>query len=215
MFIRIPKTAGTSVGEALCATPVWESLARDQIHSVLDRAEKEDASIQTLHWSADELASEDVGVVGHPYVDGAACFTVVRNPWDRAYAYWKFIQRDERDLHEEWTHPDFEEWCGLLGERHAPTRESAWRPDLNARQRLEPQTSWSSAIEDPDDVLRYEDIEAEFDGLCARHGLFSTDLPHLNAAPERVDYRNRHTPTTREAVAVAWGSDAEVFGYDY
>jgi hypothetical protein len=215
MFIRIPKTAGTSVGEALSAAPLWEWSSRTQARGILDAALAKGTNVQTLHWSAEEMESPEIDIASHEFMQTARKLTVVRNPWSRALAYWSFIHRDPRDLHDQWLGSDFEEWCVRLADRLSTGRSEAWRPDLSARQRLEPQTSWTTAVEDPCDILRFEDIDTEFAAFCARNDLGDRGLQHFNAPPVRVNYRDAYTPTSRDAVVLAWGSDAEAFGYDF
>ena len=121
-------------------------------------------------------------------------FSVERNPWDKAVSeyFWK-KRHFTRDL-------SFEEW--LPGAY--PHSRLHW---LTIDGRLS-----------MDRVLRYENLESDFASLM--RDLEVPDAPELPRAkgtirPNRTNYRNMHTPLTRDYIARVCAPEIEAFGYQF
>ena len=147
-------------------------------------------------------------------------FTVVRNPWDRivsAYTYakmWKSYWHNTRMG----PHPDyqlihnkcFEKCCEiLLNQRHL-LRHEAWAP----------QYFWIMTKKNNDDllvidhILRYENLEDDFLKLCSAIGIKNLSLPIVNESI-REKYTQYHTEKTKKIVETLFFKDIQMFNYTY
>ena len=142
-------------------------------------------------------------------------FGFVRNPWDRLFSSWRFLQRG-----------------GLTAE------DAAWaKHELSACQGFEHFVEgWLNTAS----IYRYIHFVPQYHFLClpgqVQHGLdilgrFETlqeDFARIaerlerpvtpgrdNAAPEREDYRQHYTLSMRRKVARIYREDIERFGYSF
>ncbi|MGZ9202358.1 MAG: sulfotransferase family 2 domain-containing protein, partial [Caulobacteraceae bacterium] len=63
-----------------------------------------------------------------------------------------------------------------------------------------------------DEVGRVEDMQASYDGICARIGILSSPLERVNSS-QRADYRQYYDRPLIEAVARLYARDLDLFGY--
>ena len=132
--------------------------------------------------------------VGRELWDGYFKFSVERNPWDKAVSeyFWK-----KRHFTED---VSFEEW--LPGAY--PSSRISW---LTIDGKLS-----------MDRVLRYEDLANDFAALMQDLGVQETpQLPRAKGGtrPNRTDYRDMHTPFTRDYIARVCAPEIEAFGYRF
>lgn len=125
-------------------------------------------------------------------------FSIVRNPWDRFVSGWKYCASTrERSLRDVLEHPPTEGH----DYRHVTRPQSAILFDGSGRLCV-------------DVVLRFEQIQADFDRVCRRVGLAPRLLPKANTG-QRHHYRDYFDPGTRELLAQRFAEDIERFGYVY
>ncbi len=135
-------------------------------------------------------------------------FTIVRNPWDRAVSHFYYrVQTNQTGLGD---HPiSFAQWL----ERVYVERDPRY---YDQPRMFMPQVDWIADRDGRilvDFVGRFETLERDFAGICARIGR-RAELPHLKSSA-RPDYRAAYTDATAAIVARAFAPDIDAFGYAF
>lgn len=215
LFVHIPKTAGSSISDAL--------FGRKGFHRTVDQYRE-------------ILSLKDGTLVTDLY-----SFSFVRNPWDRMVSYYMMC-RDYKDcsipigrVHRfierqfnEYSFPSFLAYVQLAHFRSIPEDiDNSARMDLknsdtviaSLSQEVFPQTYWLSldGTVAVDFVGKWENLEADFNDLCSRIGFKSPcalgrKMPCING---RGPYSEYYDAYHRDLVGVLFKSDIEEFGYDY
>jgi hypothetical protein len=146
--------------------------------------------------------------VEQDFFDGALKFAVVRDPYDHALSYWRFLRRyPGSDRHADaqgWSLGDFLRYLA---------RKDVFTPMC--------QTSWlsmSPGFRRPaeallvNEVLRFETIEADFRALAVRLRVPAPALPHLNRTSELLG-RELYGEPERALIRRIYAADFERFGY--
>ncbi len=162
-------------------------------------------------WTGHFPSAREVGEL-----EGWFSFAFVRNPWDRfvsLYHYFAGMTPRHR-----WYGPNARivahvKKCGSFAEfcRRFP----AW--PLRNHFHFWPQCRWiADAGGKPrvDFVGRFERLQHDFAGVCARLGLREQELPRLNGS-RHGPYRDYYDDQTRAIVANLARSDIEAFGYTF
>ncbi|NNF48458.1 MAG: sulfotransferase family 2 domain-containing protein [Woeseiaceae bacterium] len=210
IFIHIPKTAGSSIEVALNEVEQREDGAVDpmtgEFVNVITGTEKHMTARACREFVGDE--------VWNSYFK----FSVVRNPFDRFHSLWwngrHVARRHALSMHE---------FANAAFHRGVRGRLISWRQGLwKVHQRYWPQTRWlrspGGEIE-MDQVLKFENIAADFAQLAGRIGLPSTELPKVlmkNRRPSsRRPYVEDYDSETRRIVTDYYREDLEAFGYEF
>lgn len=129
-------------------------------------------------------------------------FSVVRNPWARAYSWYSNVLRDPQHRREHGlTEPPS---LRLFLERHA------------GRGMLRPQLEWLRAFDGSiplDFIGRFETLEADFRTICSRLGV-ERSLPH-RVAGSGADYRSVYDSFSRDLIAERYEEEIRLFGYAF
>jgi hypothetical protein len=219
IFIHVPKCAGQSVESAFLADLGlgWETRAPLLLRSN-DHPELGPPRLAHL------LACDYVRLRYVPAEMFAAYyrFAVVRNPWSRVVSLYRHLGLDLsfRDFVGRWLPAEFDRRAWTSG---------FWfvRPQVDYLHEGD-----TLLVQD---VVRFEDLAAEFPRIAAASGLHSS-LPHVNRSgdartgvrsrparwrwrPSRheahASWRDYHTADTIAATARLYAADAEKFGYDF
>ncbi|MBT8104813.1 MAG: sulfotransferase family 2 domain-containing protein, partial [Woeseiaceae bacterium] len=203
-------TAGSSIEVALNAVEQREDGAVDpmtgEFVNVITGAEK--------HMTARACEA----FVGEEVWNSYFKFSVVRNPFDRLHSIWWNLQ------HVGTMHAvGMREFADVAFHRGVRGRLTNWRKGRwKIHQRYWPQAHWlrsqSGEIE-MDQVLKFENIAADFAQLAGRIGLPSTELPKVlmkNRRPSsRRPYVEDYDSETRRIVTDYYREDLEAFGYEF
>ena len=151
-------------------------------------------------------------------------FAIVRNPWDRIvsdynYQKKKRSQADHRlFIHDERGNTrSFSQWMEAALSNPFYYESAQWGADVSQGiHRWSPQVDWISingkiAV---DRVLRMENLQEDFAGLCRTLGLPSRELPCCNWRCHR-HYSYYHDESTKRVVAQLYAKDIETFGYRF
>lgn len=215
LFVHIPKTAGSSISNALFGR-------------------------KDFHRTADQYR-EILSLEGSILLDDLYSFSFVRNPWDRMVSYYMMC-RDYKDrsvpigrIHKfvdsefgEYSFPSFLAYVQLAHFRSIPEDlDNAARLDLeksdtviaSLSQEVFPQTYWLSLDGSivMDFIGKWENLEDDFNELCLRIGRKSPctlghNMPCING---RGSYSEYYDSYNRDLVGALFKSDIEEFGYDY
>jgi hypothetical protein len=196
IFVHIPKTGGTSVTTALRA------------YGLALQGERNYESIYFKHATAPDLRRM-MGDEFYRYFK----FAIVRNPWDWAVSNYAF----NRGLHRPWT-------------REANLPVSAGVPDWAADWDFKRWLKWwllnlspqqSQMVTDStgrllvNEILRFENLGAEFLRLCSILGIAPVNLPHAMRTRGRESYFGYYDRETQDWVARHFRDDIERFGYSF
>jgi hypothetical protein len=126
-------------------------------------------------------------------------FTIVRNPWDRAYSWYRNYARDHHHSGDRLV-PPFGEFLATYVGKGNLRPQLYWIADYDGVIRL-------------DHVGRFERLEEEFEVIARRLGL-TTPLPHLLAG-DTGDYRGAYTQEARNLIARTYEREIDLFGYEF
>lgn len=170
IFIHNPKTAGTSIYEALKA----EMINRKQEHK------------PAFMVKGDKFK-----------------FGVCRDPFNWIGSYYSYVQK--HDYHHDHNIKDFSDYlitfCGRV------QREDF----IGEKMYYTTQTKW---LEGCDMVLRYENLQQDFDRLCYLLGLDNMELPKKNVSAGKEDYMYLYSQQDKELVINTFQEDFKHFNYD-
>jgi hypothetical protein len=194
-FIHIPKTAGTSVHQALA----------DVAPDAVDRFEELPASKDPLKGYKHPFASDLRDYLGDQTWNSLFTFAFVRNPWARLVSWYNHSVQNA-------TGP----FSRLVQEKTRTFDDFLFLTEGLAARTLFNQVDHISDKDGRvlvDFVGRFEDLAADFTCICERLEI-SPGLPHIYESPH-VDYRTYYTPSTRDLVAARFSRDVQAFGYQF
>jgi len=214
MFIHIPKNAGTSI---------QEKFKMEQAGG---------------HQTAQQMRGENPQMW-----DEYSSFCVVRNPWDRMVSnyyyclaeksFWfdvnndteKWSLADGTEIEGKPQHPlyhhvknagSFEAWMHTF---YTIGHSGKSGPEFWATQNRGYDNQYDYLVDEDgkimvDHILRYENLNEDFKKFCGKVGLPNTELPTLNQS-KKVDYRDIHTPYTREITENVYKKEIELLNYKF
>jgi len=191
IFIHIPKTAGTSIEQAL----------RDETCRLLpDEWDHARVSHTPLnHLTLQELV--DYGALTPVQLRSYFKFCFVRNPWDRLVS----------EIFCPWMSPWFKDLA--VEQRIRRACELAATP-IGIANHLRPQHDFVVADGlQMDFIGRFEHLEADFAQICRLLGI-DASLPHLNKSAHRR-YQEYYDAETRALAAAAYQRDTDAFHYTF
>jgi hypothetical protein len=192
IFIHVPKTAGNSVQAALLPHCSDRVVLRPSNGNVADEDGLQGLDVfnERLGFNTAQhkhatlsMYHEKLGEEIHDFL----IFLCVRNPWDRLVSQTCF--RNENKLPE--AHLSFEEvfWPRPI----LPFVEIDGKPEYDA-------------------VIRFENLQGDFDAVCATLNLGKIQLPHKNKS-KRTGVRSYISAELSREISVRYASDIEEFGY--
>ena len=151
-------------------------------------------------------------------------FAIVRNPWDRIVSDYNYQKRKRSQAEhrlfirdERGNTRSFSQWMEAALSNPFYYESTQWGADVSQGiHRWSPQVDWISisgkiAV---DRVLRMENLQEDFAGLCRTLGLPSRELPCCNWRCHR-HFSYYHDESTRRVVAQLYAKDIETFGYRF
>lgn len=215
IFIHIPKCAGTSIEKVLGHYDLYDG-RRKQDHRSLRMIEKP-LSISSFT-SADNLyeylRSLNNIIKSHPNPKNKLTvskeqyksyykFSIVRNPWDRVYSWYKNVLRDQKhmevlNLPSNVSFKDF--LLGNLG-----------------KDKLRPQTYWLKNYKgnvEMDFIGKFENLALDFSNIAKVLNLGSQNLPHELKSSSSV-YTDFYNDELKDIVWKFYKEEIKLFDYEF
>ncbi|MDQ3782271.1 MAG: sulfotransferase family protein [Actinomycetota bacterium] len=209
LFLLAPRTASTAVGDVMCKQLGGNFIPK---RDMLD--EHGSLIVERKHSTTRKLV--DAGLLLRQDVTNLFVITAVRNPFDSLVTWWvkkktsyvplladpnSFIHRSKSsvaDIRFVMDHT-FDEWV-----------------ERNYAEAV-PRSMYAEWLEDADFVMRYEQLQHDFEEAMGRVGIDQVPpIPVLNRTEAKgADYRSYYTPQSRRLVARAFAPDLERFGYRF
>lgn len=153
-------------------------------------------------WKHSTLADID-GLVTHDELAEMFCFTIVRNPWDRAVSYYHWLREQAFD-HAAVQLAKSVTFDGFLKD---PITQATFRNWPAARYMRDVR-----GVERCNIYIRLENFAQDAAALVDHLG-FALTLPTINQSDRQTDYRTYYTPQTQNIVAGCCAEDISRFGY--
>ena len=205
IFVHIPKTGGTSMAAALEARAQRDDILIGDTPKAL-RRKKRLAGLAACGrlWKHSTLADID-GILTPEDIASMFCFTLVRNPWDRAVSYYHWL-RDQ----------SFEHPAVRLAKKHE-FEAFVLHPHTAASFGAYPSASYmrdATGVERATCYIRLEHMEEDMIPLVA-HLCFVPEVEHINLSARAKDYRRFYSETSAAHIASLCDPDISRFGYRF
>ena len=156
-------------------------------------------------WKHSTLADID-GVLSADDLAGMFCFTLVRNPWDRAVSYYHWLRAQS------FAHPAVglakaTSFSGFLAHPQTRTAFRLWPAGAYLRDR--------SGTERCQLYARVEHLNNDLAPLEAHLGFRLTPLPRANESARARDWRGYYTDADAALIAEDCAEDIARFGYGF
>ncbi|WP_135506329.1 sulfotransferase family 2 domain-containing protein [Roseovarius aestuariivivens] len=205
IFVHIPKTGGTSMALALEGRAKKDDILIGDTPKAL-RRRKRLKGVKTAGrlWKHSTLADLD-GLVSLQEIGAAFCFTLVRNPWDRAVSYYHWL-REQRFDHPAVRRAQTMTFSRFLAEPHT---QKSFRKNPYPRAMIA-----ADGNEHADLYIRLEHFEEDAAHLWQHLG-FKLELPHENASARSQSHRNYYSDKDAETLAACCAEDIARFSYRF
>jgi len=217
IFIHIPKCAGTSVEKVLGHFDGFTGESGAQDHRALRMLRESNFSLHTFK-SVENLMVYLRGVkyykknltnnnnrirVNHQQFEDYFKFSIVRNPWSRAFSWYKNVLRDpsHRELHGVTEETTFKEFLKAHAGKWMLRPQAYWMKDYNGEIPM-------------DYIGKFEDLPNVLEHISETLDLGEITFPHeISGSGE--DYREQYDDETRKLIEVIYKEDIERFDYSF
>lgn len=189
LFIAVPKTASTAVSDALTQQLGYKA---DTFY----------ARVTNGHMPAAAMRRR----LGSDVFDRCNRFAVVRNPYDRFVSACAFLYAYEFKNDPQKTMRQV-----VLGHNGLSLQSSiVFRPQYTFLETVD-------GVPVVPRLLRYENLDADFNEWCTFHGHPPTDLPRINGSERDalVGHRTYYHPWLKDMVTDIYRGDLERYGYGF
>jgi hypothetical protein len=199
IFAAVPKTGTHAVRRAL-----REELGEEDVEQVRLFGDRRFPWQDLAAIPHGHLALRQVRpYLGEEAFGGYFKFAFVRNPFDRFISYCAFMLRGGDAFQQQ---PRAVMRHFLFAE--PPEDHILFQPQASLLVDEDGQTLLA------DEVGRVEDMQGSYDAICARIGIPSRALQHVNGS-RRGDYRRYYDQALIDGVAARYAQDLDLFGYSF
>ena len=206
VFVHIPKTGGTALTLALEHRAMKDDiLIGDTPKARARRGRIKELKAAGRLWKHSTLADID-GVVSPEDLGQMFCFTLVRNPWDRAVSYYHWLRVQG------FAHPA----VGLA--KTLNFSDFIRHPQTRTAFRLWPAAAYmrdKTGVERCQLYARLEHLDADLAPLEAHLGFRLTPLARANESDRARDFRGFYTDRDAAVIAEDCAEDIARFGYGF
>lgn len=214
IFVHVGRTGGTSVERALApvlGVPFEETYrcpeivaGRSQVEGPFARWARElhpDGYINCKHATAAQLRA----IVGESVWDSYFKFSIVRNPYDRLISVFHMYKSAPMYAdHPVRSYDRFGDYVDAL------RRDPGSATDANRMSASILDASDRSMV---DVILRYEQLQKDFESLRTRLRVPGVELPHENMTERRRGISEYYDAAGRKVVYALYQRDFQAFGY--
>lgn len=142
--------------------------------------------------------------VGKKRYEDSLVFSNARNPYSRAvsiYQHWSWKSAEK-----------FEDFCNAIKNNIFPDLAAKWHSTTITEQILNKDNL------KVDFVLRQENLQQDFNTLCAKIGIPEQELPRKNASKSyrnNIHYTKYYNKQAEKIIAEKYARDIEYFGYNF
>lgn len=200
LFYRIPKNASTSISEHLGSFNLIKKHEK-RFHELADK------KLYRGWFDPTHAKPNEVYSVFKREMANYFSFCIVRNPWDRAVSMYHFAQKNDLGrLYNIKTEMTFEVFCELL-------KDYEDDPYFIASHK---QTQWMEGFYPPTEVLRFENLQAEFFWMLKEYNIshISATLPHKNSTSHKF-YQDYFNTNTKQIIKQVFEKDIDVLKYTF
>jgi hypothetical protein len=194
LFIHVPKTGGNSIQNVLRTYSDDTLVCISPHHDGLERFEVRSSKYKTVKHSTFADYQREYG---NELLKDFFTFCCVRNPWDRCISHFFSPHRG----HVEWNKAAF------IGFVETEIKPFCWYIADHFQT-----GSLQQAVENIDFVIRFENLQTDFDVVCKKLSLPPAVLPHRNASSKNP-YQQYYDSDTEGVVASRLFDEIEYFGY--
>jgi hypothetical protein len=193
IFIHVPKTAGISISDALKEYTEDEISFHKSQFNILNNDGTQGIYMKSSRWKGFEgdyylhASIDDLYKRLGDEIFSFYIFACVRNPFDRVVSQTSFANKIN-------TMPLLLQNFGLP----KPQLEYLKINDKVVANR----------------ILRFENLQEDFNQACKEIGLPELDLGHKNRS-NRTDYRNYYTEQTKNMIYRMYKDEFDYFGYEF
>ena len=206
VFVHIPKTGGTALTLALENRAMKDDiLIGDTPKARARRGRVKALQAKGRLWKHSTLADID-GVLTPADLAGMFCFTLVRNPWDRAVSYYHWLRAQS------FAHPAVGlakalNFSDFLGHPQTRTAFRLWPASAYMRDR--------TGTEQCKLFARLEHLNSDLAPLETHLGFRLTPLPRANESDRKRDWHSFYTDRDAALIAEDCAEDIARFGYAF
>lgn len=206
IFVHIPKTGGTALTLALEARAMKDDiLIGDTPKARARRARVKALKAAGRLWKHSTLADID-GVLPGDAMASMFCFTLVRNPWDRAVSYYHWL-RGQSFAHPAVGLAKAQDFSGFVNHAQTRTAFRLWPASAYMRDR--------TGREHCNLFARLEHLDDDLAPLEAHLGFRLTPLARLNESERARDWRPYFSDKDAALIAEDCAEDISRFGYRF
>lgn len=212
LFIHIPKTGGNSIASIL-----WkysEDIIINHDHAVFEEIPDYFELINPDYPSLKKHSTlmDYRKVIGDQVFKRLYKFACVRNPWERMISL--YFYKSGKGRFNDWSRTDFIE----LAKRSRPAMKYLTTKGGGRLAKVLPrQQRWKRIFgiqPEVDFIIRFENLQSDFDKLCENIGISKVMLPHKNKS-QRKNYVNYYDDELIEIVKELFIDDIQEFGYRF
>lgn len=201
LFIHVPKTGGNSIQNILAAYADDTIVIENELQDGKERFQLKNDTIKISKHSALQEYKDQLDPA---YYKSLYKFSVIRNPYERLVSFYFSPHRQVN----EWNKDDFKK---LILEEVEPLSHYIRTKSTGLKRLLDVNKSLDSEL---DYLIRFENLESDFDHVCKQLNIPFEGLPHRNQS-NRDDYKKYYDDELLEMVQHQYADELKFGNYTF